>query len=92
MSFFRRKPCSPSKEKADTYVGSGQRFRIYRLMLSYVWGDTIVCASGKALLRPVLTFLKLFLVLFYAYFEDIFLFLIYLLWWNCSMLLGSCID
>ncbi len=25
-------------------------------------------------------------------FEDIFLFLIYLLWWNCSMLLGSCID
>ena len=61
-------------------------------MLSYVWGDTIVCASGKTLLRPVLTFLKLFFALFHVRFGDIFLFLIYLLWWNCSMLLGSCID
>ncbi len=80
MSFFRRRPRSPSKEKADTYVGSGQRFRTYRLMLSYVWGDTIVCASGMALLRPVLTFLKLFFVLIHVRFGNIFLFLIYFLW------------
>ena len=49
-------------------------------MLSYVWGDTIVCASGKALLRPVLTFLKLFFVLIHVRFGNIFLFLIYFLW------------
>lgn len=61
-------------------------------MLSYVWGDTIVCAFGKALLKLVLTFLKLFFALFYVRFEDIFLFLIYLLWWNFSMLLGPYID